>query len=329
MSQATRTILVTGGTGFLGETLVGKLLAAGHNVRVFSRSEPFWAEDHGASWVKGTVLDGVGLRRAAKGVDTVFHLAGRVLHSRRDGYADLRELHVTGTANAVQAAYEAGARVVAASTSGTVAVQERPDGPTGDDAPYATHLVRRWPYYLTKIEAEHALFDRAAALDVEVVAMRPSLLLGPGDRRLSSTRIVADFVEGKIPVVPSGGLNAVDVRDVADAFVAAMEHPSPRTSYLLGASNLRFSELFAALERLSGVKAPRLRLPYGLLRTGAALATAALHEASPADPVEIEMTRRFWYLDAAAARADLGFAPRPLDETLADTLADLQPDARP
>lgn len=317
MAKAQRTTLVTGGTGFLGETLVRALLRRGIRVRIFSRTEPADLVAEGAEWRKGTVLDKRGLERAADGVDTIFHLAGQVLHSRREGYAALRELHVTGTANAVEAAYAAGARVIAASTSGTVAVQDAPDDPATDTSPYATALVRRWPYYLTKVEAEHALFDRGAALDVPVVAMRPSLLLGPGDARSSSTRIVADYLERKIPIVPSGGLNCVDVRDVADAFVAAMEHPSPSPSYLLGAVNLRFSDLFAALERLSGVPRPKLRVPYALIRSAA----AALGPLMPADPVEIEMTRRYWYLDAAGARTDLDFAPRPLDETLADTIA--------
>lgn len=80
-------------------------------------------------------------------------------------------------------------RQVYASTSGTVAVSSTGTVPYPNDAsPYATDITATWPYYATKIEAENAALQRAEKLGIELVTLRPSLLLGPGDDRLSSCR---------------------------------------------------------------------------------------------------------------------------------------------
>lgn len=310
-------VLVTGGSGFLGSAIVEALEASAHHATVFSRSEPVI----GSAWCAGSVEERGALIAAAEGHDAIIHLAGRAVLSRRGGYRTLRQLHVEGTVNAITAARNAGInRVVLASTSGVVAVGESPDFIADDDAPHASRLVRRWPYYLTKIEAERAAFDRGRALGVEVVSLRPSLLLGPGDRRFNSTGVVRDFLAGSIPLVPPGGLSFVDVRDAAAAFVAALEHESPRRSYLLTAANQRFSEFFGALERLSGVPSPRMQLPPTLVATASRAVGPFGGVLSMIDPVVAEMSEHYWFADATRAREELRFAPRPADETLSETI---------
>ncbi|MFT6398080.1 MAG: dihydroflavonol-4-reductase [Bradymonadia bacterium] len=310
-------VLVTGGSGFLGEAVVRCLLSAGHHATVFSRTEPLV----GSAWFAGSVEERRTLFQAAEGHDAIVHLAGRVTFTRREGYRPLRELHVQGTVNAVEAARSAGIRrVVFASTSGVVGVHRSRAVVADDSSPHAARTVRAWPYYLTKIEAERAAFDRGAALDLEVIAMRPSLMLGPGDRRYASTGVVRDFLTRSVPIVPTGGLACVDVRDAAAAFVSALEHANPARSYLLGAENLSFEELFGRLEQISGVKAPRLKIPSSLVIAATRAVSPLTASRDTLDPVVAEMSRHYWFIDSVAARQDLGFSPRQLNETLSETI---------
>jgi dihydroflavonol-4-reductase len=153
--------------------------------------------------------------------------------------------------------------------------------------------------------------------------MNPSLLLGPGDERLSSTKVVLDFLARKIPTVPKGGLSFVDARDAAAAFRAAMERGAHGERYLLGSANWTFDKFFGRLARITKVPAPFLSLPSKLSLTGARAINSLYKHwklAPPVEPAEIEMADYFWYLDASKARTDLGFDPRDPQETLLDTV---------
>src|SRR5215211_4728043 len=94
--------------------------------------------------------------------------------------------------------------------------------------------------------------------------MNPSLLLGPGDERLSSTKVVLDFLARKIPTVPKGGLSFVDARDAAAAFRAAMERGEHGGRYLLGAANWTFDKFFGRLSASRRCPPPSSRSPHGL-----------------------------------------------------------------
>jgi dihydroflavonol-4-reductase len=160
-----------------------------------------------------------------------------------------------------------------------------------------------------------------------IVILSPSLILGPGDDRLSSTGDVRMFLKREIPNVPGGGLNFVDVRDAADAMIRAMEVGVPGRRYLIGGHNMTVKEFFGLLERLSGVRGPRLEMPESWSRTGAALLRGLYRIAGtkyPLDDTTVELAYRFWYLDNSRAKAELGLTPRPAEETLRDTIAYLR-----
>jgi dihydroflavonol-4-reductase len=195
-----------------------------------------------------------------------------------------------------------------------------------EDAPYANEVVAHWPYYLSKIYQEKLALS-CAARGLPVVVLNASLLLGPGDERLSSTGDVKLFLEGYIRTIPSGGLNFVDVRDAAGAFARAMEDGVPGRRYLIGSHNMTVRESFALLARVSGMRAPSLVVSERRSRQGAALARGLYRLAGrrfPLDDATVEMAYRFWYLDNARARAELGFTARPAEETLRDTVAFLR-----
>ena len=210
-----------------------------------------------------------------------------------------------------------------ASTSGTIAVTETGDVVPDEDWPTPLDIVSRWPYYASKVYQERVALENFAGKGRRLVIMNPSLLLGPGDERLSSTKVVLDFLARKIPTVPKGGLSFVDARDAAAAFRAAMERGAHGERYLLGSANWTFDKFFGRLERITKVPAPFLSLPSKLTLAGARGINSLYKHwklAPPVEPSEIEMADYFWYLDSTRAHANLGFEPRDPQETLLDTV---------
>ena len=319
-----RVTLVTGGTGFLGSHLVRELVAAGvKQLRVLATSRPAWIDELGVEIVAGSITSPETVARAVEDVSEVYHLAGRVSREPGEAHA-MYDLHVTGTRLLCDAAREAGVKsIVLASTSGTIAVTDTSDIVPDEEWPQPLDIVSRWPYYASKVYQERVALEHFAGQGRRLVILNPSLLLGPGDERLSSTKVVLDFLSRKIATVPKGGLSFVDVRDVATAFVSAMERGRHGERYLLGAANWTFDEFFGRLERLTKVAAPRFSLP-SKLTLGGARALNSLYKqwklASPVEPAEIEMADYFWYLDPSKAEAELGFSPRDPAATLLDTV---------
>ena len=320
--------LVTGATGFLGRHLVTQLREGGHRVVALCRSEdPALAALH-VEIKRGDVLDAASVRAAAEGCKALFHCAGKVSRLPEDA-EPLYRIHVDGTKITLDAARAAGVtRVVLASTSGVVAVTKDPDEVRNEQAETPMELLARWPYYRSKLYAEKAGLDRNGP-GFEVIAVNPTLLLGPGDDRGSSTGDVVNFLEKKVPFVPAGGLSFVDARDAATAMILAMERGRAGERYLVSAANLTIEAFFARLARISGVAAPRLKIPRSvtLARIGAALMERAAKHVpieAPVDRISAEMAQCFWYVDAAKARNELGWAPRDPGDTLADTILDLE-----
>lgn len=349
MTKSRGPVLVTGGTGFLGEHVVRVLREGGQAVRVLARESAPELLALGASLYRGDLLEGLqvatrrpeggaaeadavpdSLAAALDGVKEVYHLAGLVSRDPKRGPA-MMLLHVDGTRRLLQAAKQAGvARVLLASTSGTIAVSRDPDPILDETAPYPIELVGNWPYYLSKIYQEKLALDLGKRLGIEVVCVNPSLLLGPGDRRGSSTTDVRKLIAGELPAVPSGGLSFVDVRDAAQACVAAMERGRPGARYLLGGPNWTFQEFLGRLSRIAKVDPPWLRLPKGWNRALKGVVRAIDHayshhdRRSPIDTISFEMGQHYWYCDSSRARRELGFTSRDPGETLDDTVRDVR-----
>lgn len=320
-----RSVLVTGATGFLGKALVARLAAAGHRVRMLGRSAP--GPDllaHG-EFVQADLAERAAVKRALAGVDVLYHLAGMVSFDPADGPAMYR-LHVAGTRGLLEEVRARGGleRMVLASTSGTTAASRTERTATEEDlAP--VEVVGRWPYYLSKIYEEKLVLEFAGKHALPVVVLNPSLLLGPGDDRLSSTWTVMRFLQRDLPAMPNGGISFVDVRDAAEAFVAALDRGELGGKHLMGV-NMSMSEFFERLERISGVPAPRLRLPSKVNVAGAKLLEklARARGREPAlDAASVEIAEHWFWVDSRKAERELGFAPRDPQETLQDTVLDL------
>lgn len=322
--------LVTGATGFLGAHLVQSLLDHGHEVVALARSvQGGEGLPAGAIARRGDVLDGESVRDAAAGCEGVFHCAGKVSRKSEDA-EELHRVHVQGTKTVLSACREAGVRrAVIASTSGTVAVSDDPDHIASESDPTPIGIINRWPYYRAKLFAERAALEMNTP-DFAVISVNPTLLLGPGDTRGSSTEDVRLFLERKIPAVPPGGMSYVDARDAAEAMRLAMEKGTPGERYLIGACNVTLRELFGRLERVSGVRAPWIPMP----RVGAEVSrvgTKLLDDvarriglAMPVDAQSLDMSQFYWYLDASRAEQVLGWRARDPIVTLLDTVEDLR-----
>jgi dihydroflavonol-4-reductase len=312
------------------------LVDAGHQVRVLARGDQptdlpdtyptqYVSSLSRVEWSKGDVKDAESVECAMKGVEAVYHLAGLVSRDSREAHR-MYELHVGGTRAVLDAAERAGVRrVIVASSSGTIGVSaERRVASEADDYPIET--VGRWPYYLSKIYQEKLALERARR-GLPIVILNPSLLLGPGDARLSSTHDVYKFLHRRIPAMPCGGLSFVDVRDAARAFLAALTAGLPGERHLLGGCNIEFDDFFARLSRLSGVPAPPLRLPSAVkvLAAHAIERWAHARDREPdLDAASVEMGEHWFFIDSSKSVRLLGFAPRDPYETLAETVQYLQ-----
>ncbi|MFN2577560.1 MAG: NAD-dependent epimerase/dehydratase family protein [Pyrinomonadaceae bacterium] len=316
--------LITGGTGFLGSHLVRQLVQSGaKDIRVMATSIPEWLTGLGVDTFEGSVTNADDVARAVDSVTEIYHLAGKVSREK-DEAREMYKLHVDGTRLLCDAARKAGVKtIVLASSSGTIAVRETADTVADETCSQPLDIISRWPYYASKAYQEMAALERFSGDGLRLVIMNPSLLLGPGDDRLSSTKVVLDFMARKINAVPNGGLNFVDVRDTAQAFRTAMQKGRHGERYLLGAVNWSFVKFFDRLERLTKVSSPRLAFPSKFAVTGAHVIDSIFRQWNLASPLEadtIEMAEYFWYFNHNKARRELGFTPRDPGDTLNDTV---------
>ncbi len=316
---------VGGATGFLGSHLAEYLVRRGHEVVGVSRGGGVAAK---IPVLRVDVLDAERVAESARGLSHAFLATGKVSRDPADA-DELRHMNVLGTRSALAGLKKAGVRrVVYVSTSGTIAISSRASDIATEATPPPHELLSRWPYYRTKYYAELEALEVNDPPNFEVVVVNPSLLLGPGDLRGSSTTDVRMFLDGEILATPRGGLALVDVRDAASAMLLAMERGEAGERYLLSAANLTLAAFFDRLSRISGVPAPKMMLP-----RSPAIATYAtrlfgkvvqkIGGELPMDPTSVEMAQYFWYCDASKAIDKLGFAPRDVAETLRDTVSDL------
>jgi len=232
----------------------------------------------------------------------------------------------TGDVRVLDAA--AGRRVVVASTSGTIAVSREPEPIADESWPWATEIVANWPYYLSKIYQEQTALALGRELGLEVVVVGPSLLLGPGDERASSTGDVEKVVRGFLPIVPKGGGVAfVDARDAAQGAILAMQAGRPGERYLLSAANMPLDIFLGRVARLAGKPAPRpIKAPKSMLAAGRLIEglARAFDLRPPIEVQSLEMAQHTWYVNASRAELELVWTHRDPQVTLADTVRDIE-----
>jgi len=316
-------ILVTGGTGFLGAHLLPLLVADGHTVRLIGRTAPSGELPEGVEFLQGDLKDRALVRAALEDIDAVYHLAGRVSFRNKDA-RHMYELHVDCTREMLRdiGKLEKKPRFILMSTSGAIAVSKEACT-LDEEADYPLEVVGRWPYYLSKIYEEKLTLELCRKYEIPLVVLNPSLLMGPGDERLSSTWTVAKFLQGDIPSLPGGGISIADVRDVAQVSFNALRAGELYGRHLIGV-NLSMKEFFERVSRLSGVAMPVFELPKQLNIWGAKLLGkwATWRGQEPTlDAQEVDIGEHWFWLDSQKAQRLLDYRPRDVYETLQDTIS--------
>ena len=257
-------LLVTGASGFLGRHLLESYGRTKQRLMALVRDPASWraqqwtAAHENVELVEGSVTQLDPQHGGLPRLGGIFHLAALVRHSRRNT-DEVYETNVEGTLRMVHLAAAHGCRLVVLSSTGTVGCSRDPDFLADEESPHCADAVAGWPYYRSKIALERQARALAEALGVELVIVRPPVLLGPGDHRLRSTGIVLKALRGKLPFLVRGGMHFTDVRDAAQAIANAMHHPEVRPVYHLDGTVCDIERFFAWIADLSGVPASPLR----------------------------------------------------------------------
>ena len=314
---------VTGATGFVGANLVRELLKDGVAVRVLVRpSSPRTAiEGLKVEEVPGTLEDREGLRRALKGCQALYHVAARYNLSSRDA-AETYRANVEGTRNILEVALEVGIdRVVYTSTVGALGIPR--NGLSGTEETPITLAEMVGPYKRSKFLAEREA-ERIAGLGLPVVIVNPSAPVGAWDVKPTPTgRMIVDYLKGQMFGYLHTGLNLVHVQDVARGHILAAQRGRVGEKYILGNRNLTLREIFRMLEQISGVPAPRVRIPYpvAVLAACASELYARLGRQEPRIPLHaVRMAQKMMFFDPSKAVRELELPQTPVEEALREAV---------
>ena len=321
---------VTGASGFIGANLVHELVGRGHRVRALLRAGSDTRGLRGAEFerVEGDIVQAERLRELMRGCDWCFHLAASYHLWLRD-YAPMYEANVDGTRAVLEAAAEAGCkRIVYTSTVGCIGLPRSDGGevvPTDEAAPPSEGQMSNH-YKRSKWQAEQVALGLARK-GLPVVIVNPSAPVGPRDVKPTPTgQVIVDFLNHAMPAYLDTGLNWVHVKDVAVGHILAAEKGRVGERYILvsGEGNWTMKQAFTVLEEITGVGAPRVRIPYF-----AALAAAQVDETisrfsgkPPKAPLAgVRMARYKMFFNPAKAVRELGMPQTPPRQALVDAVA--------
>jgi nucleoside-diphosphate-sugar epimerase len=318
-------VLVTGGTGYVGSHAIAALAAAGHRIRVLARAPervPTVLAQLGVGEVEavsGDVTDPAAVERALTGCEAVLHAASVFsLDPRKAG--EMHAVNVRGTRIVLDTAHRLGLDPII-HVSSELALLPPSDGEVVTaDSPVGES---RWPYCQTKAESE-AVAREYQGKGAPVVSVMPSAVWGPFDPHFGEgVAMCANVLKKRYPIVTGGGMHISDVRDVAAALAAVMEPGHGPRRYLVAGDYLSLPDLIRTLADLSGRRIRFLTLPSWFL-TGfgraADVAQRGVKTQLPWSGEGIWVANCSARCDATKARNELGFEPRPLRDTFADTV---------
>jgi dihydroflavonol-4-reductase len=310
---------VTGATGFIGASIVRELLRDGREVRVLVRSTSDLSNLKGldVELCEGDLLDTPVLRQGLKGCDVLYHAAADYRLWTRNP-EDMYRTNVGGTTAVLEAAMESAlSRVVYTSSVGTLGTTGNGVPGTEDTGVSLDDMVG--PYKKSKFLAEREA-ERFVSRGLPLVIVNPSTPVGPWDIKPTPTgKIIVDFLKRKMPAYLDTGLNLIAVEECARGHILAEQKGCTGRKYILGNANLSLNHIFRMLQEITGIQAPRVRLPYAPV-----LAAAWLNEGlsrmtgrEPLIPLAgVRMAAHHMYFDSGRAVRELGLPQTPVKKAL-------------
>ncbi|GLI37317.1 NAD-dependent epimerase/dehydratase family protein [Geobacter hydrogenophilus] len=312
-------VFVTGATGFIGASIARELLKDGCHVRVLARpgSDRRNLDGLDVEVCEGDLCSPESLDRGVKGCEVLYHAAADYRLWTRNPAA-MYAANVEGTRHVLEAALRHGvSRVVYTSSVGTLG--NPGDGTPGTEATPVTFADMVGDYKKSKFLAEREA-ETFLARGLPLVIVNPSTPVGPHDVKPTPTgKIIVDFLNRAMPAYLDTGLNIIDVEDCARGHILAARHGRIGEKYILGHENLTLRQIFALLETVTGLAAPKVRLPYTPI-LAAAYVNEALARVTGKEPLiplaGVQMARKFMYFDSSKAVKELGLPQRPAVEAL-------------
>ena len=313
-------VFLTGGSGFIGGALCERLVARGDEVVALARSDRAAGivARHGGAPAHGTVLDEASLARAMEGCALAYHVAGINTHCPDDA-RELMHVNVGGTETVLRAASQAGVpRVVLTSSAASVG---EPEGTVGDeDTPHRGSYLS--VYDRSKHVSEQVAFETGARLGVEVVAINPSSVQGPG-RAAGNGKLIIDYLNGRLKAFVDVPVSVVDIADVVEAHVLAAERGRPGARYVLNGATLPARDAIELVSELSGVREQVRLVPPALARAvaaGAELVARARGRTSSLCRARVRTILHGHRYDGSRATRELGLAYTPVADTFSRTI---------
>jgi len=319
------TTLVTGATGFIGSHLARQLAERGDRVRVLVRQRSSLANLQGVEVeaVRGDLLEPESLRALLRGCRKVFHVAADYrLWARHPD--EMYRTNVMGTRHLLQLAFEEGVETFVY-TSSVATIAPPRDGEVSNEESLATLARMIGPYKRSKFLAEQEALAMARK-GLPVIIVNPTAPVGPGDIKPTPTgKMILDFLNRRMPAYVDTGLNWVAVEDVAAGHLLAADRGRVGERYILGHRNLTMKQILDALEKLTGLPAPRVRLPHAVaMAAGYAenFLSCWLLRRPPRIPLDgVRMSKYKMFVDCSKAMRELGYAPTPVEDALARAVA--------
>ncbi len=316
-------VLVTGGTGFIGQHLVSALVARGREVRVLDRRSPLCATP-GVEYVSGSVLDSALVDEALRDVEEVYHLAGLPgmwLPKKSDFHA----VNFQGTEVVIAAARKRGvARFLHCSTE---SILFRPASSQEHSSERSLLPPEQMPgvYTRSKMLAEQSA-AQAAAAGFPLVIGTPTMPIGPHDHNLTPpTAMLEQFLHRRVQMYLDFIVNMVDVRDVATGLILAMERGQIGHRYILGGESISLKKILKLMAAISGRSPLAIPVPGKLAEASAAMlefiSDHITHRPPSGTAEGVRIALRASELSIEKAQTELGYAPRPIEPALRDTIA--------
>ena len=317
-------VFVTGATGFIGASLARELLRDGYEVRALARPKSDRRNLQGLDLevCEGDLLDRDSLEKGLKGCEILFHAAADYRLWTRNPDV-MYEINVGGTRNILEAALNHGlSRIVYTSSVG--ALGNPGDGQPGDEVIPVTLADMVGHYKKSKFLAEREA-ESFLKRGLPLVIVNPSTPVGELDIKPTPTgRIIVDFLNRRMPAYLDTGLNIIDVEDCARGHILAAKLGRIGEKYILGNENLTLRRIFDMLEEITGLAAPRVRLPYTPILI-AAYVNEAISRCTGKEPLiplaGVQMAKKFMYFDPTKAVRELGLPQSPVAESLAKAVA--------